>query len=127
MPEFLEGRKREWYLHISPFTFFIYDTDGQSLNERVDIVWRYSESTGQHQANSLNEAKLWCYQFMLTSTLKQLQEIAPIGGRTEIIDGQYKFICNGSIPDMGYRCCLDIGHSGLCYTQIKKVHFEREN
>ena len=121
MRDFKQTDKAEWYLYVHPFVFWIFETEGQ-----FDIAWHYGDSTGQQLNSSLNDAQLWCYQFMLKTTVQQLKDIAPPNGRTEIIDHQYKFVCDGSISDMGYHCYLDIGHSGDCWTKVKKVHFKRE-
>lgn len=120
--KFQSGREGEWRAYSNPFTFWIFD-----YGDQFDVVWHYGDETGTLILPSFDKAKEWCHEFALTRTLNQLQEIAPEKGRVEIIDSRYKFVCNGAVPDMGYWCCLDIGHQGDCYTNVKKVYFKREN
>lgn len=124
--KFQQVREGEYRAYSNPFTFWIFEEI--VTNSFFNIVWHYSDASGQEKGLSTFEAaKEWCYQFALKQTLKQLQEIAPEGGRTIEMDLQYKFVCDGAIHDMGWRCCLPIGHAGDCYTRSKKVFFKREN
>lgn len=126
--EFQQVKEGEWRAYSNPFTFWIFANDDHSC----DVICHYGDSTHRENGNEnnfpiLEKAIEWCHEFALKQTLKQLQEIAPEGGRTEVIDYEYKFVCDGAIPDMGWRCYLPIGHKGECYTRTKNTHFEREN
>lgn len=71
-----------WSAHEAPFSFDLLERyDG-----RVDIIWHYAGSSGQHVANHERAAIDWCHQFMLSKTLDQLQRIAPPGARTAETD-----------------------------------------
>lgn len=121
-------KEGDYRAYSNPFTFWIFEN-----GDYYDVVCHYGDSIHREKGNEenefgiLNKVKDWCHKYALKVTLEQLQEIAPEGGRTEEIDGQYKFVCNGAIPDMGYRCCDKIGHTGKCFSINKKVYFTREN
>jgi hypothetical protein len=35
--------------------------------------------------------------------------------------------CDGAVFDMGYRCCLAVGHEGKCWSKTKQLNFTRIN
>ena len=116
------GRNGDWSAHEKPFTFVL-----NTLNDgHVIISWSYSQSTGEEIVSDLQAAIDWCHQFMLTSTLDQLQRIAPEGSRTAETNNGWTFVCDGRDKDMGYQCALKPGHNGQCYYPIKGVWFTKE-
>lgn len=35
-------------------------------------------------------------------------------------------VCDGRDADFGLWCCLDLGHTGPCYSNVKRVEFDRD-
>jgi hypothetical protein len=119
--KFIQDAKGDWSAHEQPFTFWLF-----IYPDWVNIVWNYASSTGDKIVVDMKTAIDWCHQFMLTSTLDQLQRIAPNGTRTVMTDEGWTFACDGRDRDMGYQCTLKPGHSGQCYYPIKGVWFTKE-
>lgn len=38
--------------------------------------------------------------------------------------GEPTVVCGGADSMMGYHCCLQVGHSGECYSSSKQLYFE---
>ena len=120
--KFIQDTDGDWSAHEMPFRFVLFpQTDGA-----IATVWAYHDRTGEELVSDLQAAIDWCYQFMLTTTLDQLQRIAPEGARTALTDEGWQFLCNGSDPDMGYQCALEPSHSGQCYSVVKRIWFDHQ-
>lgn len=71
----------------------------------------------------------------LNLMLEGLKAMAPPGTVLAIQDAAedvvvpYKvvFLCDGRIRHMHYHCCLRPGHEGQCYTDNKKMYFNKDN
>ncbi len=111
-----------WSAHETPFSFTL-DDMGENL---CLVIWHYAGKSGEQITRDLSEAVSWCHRFALEQTLAQLQRIAQKGARTADTDEGWQFVCNGSVPDMGYQCYLRPGHEGQCYYPVKGVWFNRE-
>jgi hypothetical protein len=73
--EFIEQQTdtgREWGADYNPFEFWFAETEGV-----YDIVVRYGSVWEEYTAESLEEAKTWCYRYDLKNTLRQLEGINP--------------------------------------------------
>lgn len=120
--KFIQGKDDNWSAHEKPFNFVLFTLN----DERVDVIWNYAGSTGEQIVDDMRAAIDWCYQFMLTSTLEQLQRIAPDGARTAETDKGWGFVCDGYDRDMGYQCVSKPGHSGQCYSAVKRIWFDHQ-
>lgn len=120
--KFIPNGDHDWSAHETPFAFVLFTLN----DERVDVIWHYAGSTGEQIVDDMRTAIDWCYQFMLTSTLNQLQRIAPDGARTALTDEGWQFLCDGSDPNMGYQCVLEPGHKCKCWCAVKKVWFDHQ-
>jgi len=119
--KFIQDKNGDWSAHERPFSFvlFVYP-------DWVNIVWHYANGTGDKIVPDIKAAIDWCHQFMLTSTLDQLQRIAPEGARTALTDEGWQFLCDGTDSDMGYQCALEPGHKCKCWSNVKKVWFDHQ-
>jgi len=119
--KFILNRDSNWSAHETPFNFVLFPH-----TTHVDIIWNYAGSTGEAKEADMEAAKNWCHQFMLHKTLNQLRRIAPDGARTAETDTGWEFLCDGYDRDMGYQCTLKPGHSGQCYSDVKRVWFHHQ-
>ena len=65
----------------------------------------------------------------LEKTIHRLKRELPKGSTIMINGDQWldvEIVCSGAIPDLGYRCCLAPGHTGRCWSDIKRVSFTPE-
>ncbi len=107
-----------WFGYQYPFWFNIFEIDNS-----FEALCHYQDNVTIENLPSLEIAKQCCYEFALKETLKLLQAIAPTGGATQYIDYEWRFTCGRAIDDMGYKCCLPIGHKGKCWSNTKQIEF----
>lgn len=69
--KFIQDGDGDWSAHEMPFAFTLFTLN----DERMSVIWNYAGSTGETIVDHMQAAIDWCHQFMITTTLDQLQRI----------------------------------------------------
>jgi hypothetical protein len=122
--KFKEYVRKGWKEHIahgSIFSFWITEKE-----DTFSVAAHYQHTIEDRVIfKSLAEAKVWCYNYALETTLKQLRAITPPNAYYDY--EQEQFMCDGVGEEDGALCVLPWNHDGPCQAYDSSFFFDRVN